>query len=134
MRRGDLGDFLRRSRGDDVPSPRPPFGTKVDDPVRRLDDVEIVLDDQHRVATIHQTVEHVEQQPDILEVQAGGRLVEYVEGAPGVPLGELRGELDALGLSARQGRRALPEVDVTEADVVERLELLPDAGLILEEA
>ena len=44
-----------------------------------LDDVEVVLDDDHGVAGIDQALEHAEQPPDVLEVQAGGRLVEDVE-------------------------------------------------------
>ena len=109
------------------------LGPEVDDPVGRLDDVEIVLDHEHRVAAVDEPVQHVEQHAHVLEVQAGRRLVEDVERAAGVALRELGRELDALRLAAGQRRRALAEVDVAESDVVERLQLLADARLVLEE-
>jgi hypothetical protein len=45
-------------------------------------------------------VQHLEEFPDVLEVQARRRLVEDVEGAARRPLGELARELDALRLAA----------------------------------
>ena len=57
-----------------------------------LDDVEVVLDDDDRVAGIDQPVPHVEQALDVGKVQAGGRLVEDVDGAPGCDAAELPGQ------------------------------------------
>ena len=68
----------------------------------------------------------LQQQVDVGEVQAGGRLVEDVERAAGVALGELERQLDALRLAARQRGRALAEADVAEADVEQRLQLARD--------
>jgi hypothetical protein len=42
-----------------------------------------VLDDDHRVALVDQFVQHFQQLGDVVEVQAGGRLVENVERAAG---------------------------------------------------
>ena len=70
--------------------------------------------------------EHAEQLPDVVEVQAGRRLVEQVERPPGRALGQLLRELDPLRLAAGERRRRLPEADVAEADVLQRLELLAD--------
>ena len=109
------------------------LGPQVDDPVGGLDHVEVVLDDDDRVPLLDQAVQHLEQHAHVLEVEAGGRLVEDVEGAAGVPLGQLGRELDALRLAARERRRALAEVDVAEAHVVQRLELGEDPRLVLEE-
>ena len=133
VRRLDLRDLLRRARRDDRPAARAALRAEVDDPVGGLDHVEVVLDHDHRVAAVDQPVQHLEQQAHVLEVQAGRRLVEDVERAPGVPLGQLGGELHALRLAAGQRRRGLAEVDVAEPDVVQRLELLADARLVLEE-
>jgi hypothetical protein len=58
------------------------FGAEVDDPVGGLDDFEIVLDHDDRVALVDQLVQHFEQLGDVVEMQAGGRLVEDVERAP----------------------------------------------------
>src|SRR5437764_1182780 len=75
-------------------------GAQVDDPVGRLDDVEVVLDHDDGVAQVHQALQHLQQLADVVEVQAGGRLVEDVDGPAGVGPGELGRKLDALGLAA----------------------------------
>ena len=66
-------------------------------------------------------------------MQAGRRLVEDVDGAARRPLLQLGGQLDALGLAARECRGGLTETDVSEADVDERLEVAVDRGDRLEE-
>src|ERR1700674_3042848 len=128
-----IRDVLRCSRRDYVAAAKPAFGTEIDDPVRRLDDVEVVLNDEHRVASVNKPVQHGEEHPHVLEMEAGGRLVKDVEGATGVPLRKFRGEFDSLRLSAGERRRRLAEVDVAESDIEESLQLLSNARLILEE-
>jgi hypothetical protein len=88
-----------------------------------------VLDHHHRVPGIEQLAEAAHQLGDVVEVQAGGRLVEEEErAAPGRrlrrPRGRLRqeaGELQALRLAARQRGHRLPEPQVVESDVDHRL-------------
>ena len=87
MRRLHGRDLLRRALGNDLPSVYTPFRSQIDDPIGSLDDIQVVLDHHHCVAVIAQPVQHVEQLLDIVEVQAGGRLVEDVEGVAGVALG-----------------------------------------------
>jgi peptide chain release factor 3 len=99
------------------------LGAEVDQPVGGLDDVEVVLDDDDGVAVVAQAVQHLEQHLDVLEVQAGGRLVEDVERAAGVALGQFQRQLDALRLAAGQRGGALAELDVAEADVEQGLQL-----------
>ncbi len=74
-----LGDVPRRSLGDDAA----PFvaGTRahVDDPVAGGDDVEIMLDDNHRIAGVDQSVELHDQPLDVGRVQAGSRFVEHIK-------------------------------------------------------
>ena len=48
--------FLRRALGDDAPAAFAALGSQVDDPVGGLDDVEVVLDDDDRVAFVAQRV------------------------------------------------------------------------------
>ena len=43
-----------RSLRDDLAAAVAAFGTKIGDPIRRLDDFEVVLDDDHRVALVDQ--------------------------------------------------------------------------------
>ena len=78
-----LDHVLGRAGGDDLAAAVAAFGAEVDDPVGGLDDVEIVLDDDDRVALVDQLVQHLEQLGDVVEVEAGGRLVEDVERAAG---------------------------------------------------
>ena len=94
------GDLLGRAGGDDAPAAVAAFGAEVDDPVGGLDDVQVVLDDDDRVARISQAMQHVEQQLDVVEVQARRRLIQYVERAAGVALGDLKRQLDTLRLAA----------------------------------
>ena len=112
----DLGDILGRAGRDDAPAAVAAFGAEVDDPVGGLDDVEVVLDDDDGVARVDQLVQHFEELCDVVEVEAGGGLVEDVERAAGGALGEFLGELDALGFAAGERRRLLADVDVAEAD------------------
>ena len=61
------------------------------------------------------------------------RLVEDVERASRRAACKLGRELHALRLAARERRRALPELDIAEADVLDDLELRLDARDVLEE-
>ena len=81
----------------------PALGPQVDDPVGRLDHLDVVLDHQHGIARGHETVQHVQQQLDVGEVQAGGGLVQQVERPAGALLDQLAGELDRAGPRRRRG-------------------------------
>jgi hypothetical protein len=70
----------------------------------------------------------LEELADVVEVEAGGGLVEEIEGAAGLALGELASELHALSFAAGEGGGGLAEVDVAEADVDEGFELLAGGG------
>ena len=59
-------------------------------------------------------------------MQAGGRLVEDVQRPAGARRHSSLGQLDALGLAAGERRRGLAELDVVEADVVQRLQHRPN--------
>ena len=64
---------------DDVPSLGAAFRAQVDDPIGGLDHVEIVLDDYDGVPGLSEAVQDLQQLVDVVEVQAGGRLIEEVE-------------------------------------------------------
>ena len=133
VRAFDGGDLFGRAVGDDLAAAFAAFGAEVDDPVGVADDVEVVLDDDDGVAEVGEAMEDVEELADVVEVEAGGGLVEEVEGAAGLALGELAGELHALGFAAGERGGGLAEVDVAEADVDEGLELGVDGGDVLED-
>ena len=55
---GCAGDLLRGALGDDQAAAGAALRAHVDDPVGGLDDVEVVLDDDHRVALVDQALQH----------------------------------------------------------------------------
>jgi len=63
---------------DDLSSGVAPFRPQIDDVVRRLDDIQVVLDDDHRVPRVREQVEDGEQFRDVVEVEPRRRLVEQV--------------------------------------------------------
>ena len=106
-------DELLGAPCEDELSPTPSsIGANLDDVVRTPQHVEVVLDDDDRISSIHQAAQDAEQDADVLEVQACGGLIEYVDRAPRIALGELRGELDALALPTREGRGGLSQLDI----------------------
>ena len=72
-------DLLRRTYRDDLAAAASAFRPQVDDVVRRLDDVQVVLDHQNRVTRVHQPVQAVEELRDVRQMQPGRRFVEDVE-------------------------------------------------------
>ena len=128
-----LGHLLGGAGGEDGAAASPAFGAEVDDVVGALDDVEVVLDDDDGVALVDQALQHAQQHADVLEMQPGGGLVEDVERTARVALRELGGQLHALALAAGERRGRLPEPEVAEAYVLQRLDFLKDVGHVLEE-
>src|SRR6195256_4895696 len=78
-----LDDVFGRAPGDDFAAAVAAFGAEVDDPVGGFYHFEIVLDDHDGVALRYQLVQHFQQFLDVVEMQAGGRLVQDVERAAG---------------------------------------------------
>ena len=78
---GDLDDVLRAALRDDLAAAVAAFRADVDDPVGGLDDLEVVLDHHHGVALVDELVQHLQQLGHVVEMQAGGGLVEDVERA-----------------------------------------------------
>jgi hypothetical protein len=76
---GASGDFLGCSGGNNLPALVACVGAEVYDPIGGFHDLQVVLDDEHRVAGVHQALEDFEQHADIVKVQAGGRFVEEEE-------------------------------------------------------
>jgi hypothetical protein len=87
-----------------------------------------VLDDDDRVALVDQALQHEQQLADVLEVQAGGRLVEDVDAAAVGPLLELAGQFDPLRLATGQRGRRLPKPDVAKPDVAHGIHAARDRG------
>ena len=119
----DRRDLFRRTGRDQHAAAIAAFGPKVEHPVGGLHHIQVVLDDDNRVARIDQFVEHFQQLLYVLEVQAGGRLVEDVQCTARRAFREFLGEFHALGLAARQRGGLLADLHIAEADLVQRVEL-----------
>ena len=75
----------------------------------------------------HQRVERFEQLADIVEMQAGGRLVEDEhDRSLCVLFGEERCEFHALALAARERRRGLPQFNITETHILQSAQFFDD--------
>lgn len=70
---------LRRSPGDYPAPPIPTIRTKIHDPVRLGDDIEIVLDDNHGVAHVDEAVQNMHESFHVRHVQPHRRFVQDVE-------------------------------------------------------
>ena len=69
------GNRFRRARGHDAPAVALRLGPQVDQPIGALKHIDIVLDDDERIALLHEPLQQGQQQTDVLEMQAGRRLV-----------------------------------------------------------
>ena len=70
-----LHQILRRALKQNCTASNAALGAYINNVIGHLDYVEVVLNDHDGVALVHQFVDDVEQVLDVLEVEAGGRLV-----------------------------------------------------------
>src|SRR5579863_376595 len=118
--------------GDDASTLLSALGTKIDDPIGLFNYIQVVLDDEYRIAKLDEAVEDGEQLAYVVEVQTRGGFVEDVEGAAGLPAGKLTRQLGPLGLTAGQSCGGLAKLNVAESDVNQGLQLLLDRRNIFE--
>src|SRR4051812_16844891 len=79
MRTGRLAyDVPWRSFSDDTAAAVSAFGPEIEDPVSFGHDVEVVLDDDHAVSRIDQSVQDVDKLFHVGHVQSDGRFIEDV--------------------------------------------------------
>src|SRR5579872_7298755 len=124
-------DLLRRALRYDAAASFAALRPEINDPVGLLDDVEVMLDDEHGVTKRHEALKNVEELANIIEVKTRRGLVENVERAASLALRKLAGELDALGFTAGKSRCRLPELDVSEPNLNDGRQFLLDRGDIL---
>ena len=70
-----FGDCSGWALSDDFAAALAPFRAEIDHPIRGGDQVEIVFDDQHRVAGIDQPLDDSDQPPHVRHVQPARRFV-----------------------------------------------------------
>ena len=118
-RRGDLCDLVRTPFGYDPAAVRTRPRPHVDEPVRRPDDVDVVLDDDDRVPPAGHVLEHGDEARRVPRVKADRRLVQDI-GDPGKAGPELGGQPQASGFSSRQGRRPPVHGQIIQAGVAQQ--------------
>src|ERR1700722_13309856 len=133
VRVANRSHLLGGTGGGEATAPFPALRAHVEDVVGVADDVEIVFDDDDGVAEIGEVVKDFEEFADVVEVEAGGGLVEEVEGAAGLAFGKLASKLHALRFAAGQRGSGLAEMDVAEAHVEQSLEFLVDGWDVFED-
>src|SRR6478672_1383901 len=122
----DLCDLLGGPLADNGAASGPGLRTEIDYPIGPLDDVHMVLDDDDGVSGIYQTVENVDENPYVVEVEASCGLVQDIELAtlPFSCLGQLPGNLEPLRLSAGESRGRLTQPEIAEPNLLQ----LPERG------
>ena len=65
---------------------------------------------------------------DVVGVQAGGGLVQDIDGLAGGPAGQFRGQLHPLGLPPGEGGGGLADFEVTQPHGGEGFQLPPELG------
>ena len=99
MRRRTAGDFLGGAGCHDRATLGATLGAEVNNVVRALDYVQIMLDHQQRIALIPQLEKHVQQFGHVVEMQAGRWLVENIKRPSGGFAAQFGCQLDPLGLA-----------------------------------
>ena len=95
-------------------------GTDIDDPVGMANDVELVLDDEQRIAGRLQPVERAQQRLGVGRMQTRGRLVQHIDDAEQIGA-DLRREPQPLQFARRQRRRAAFEREIAEPEIEQHL-------------
>ena len=125
QRIGRVEQPIRRSGVEQAPARRTGARAEVNDPVRRPDDVGVVLDHDDGCPGAHQAVEHGQQPGQVVRMQAGRGFVEDQHLSRQRALAQIARQLDALRLAARQGGRGLAERQVAQADIAQRRQDVP---------
>lgn len=100
--------LLRRAHRHDLPTATAAFRPEINDPVCRLDYVQIVFNNHNGIAPILQFVQDFQQLFDVVEMQASGRLVQDIQGLAGIALGQFAGQLHPLRRAAGRVGGAMP--------------------------
>src|SRR3954468_12728656 len=110
------------------------FRAKVDHPIGRPDQVQVMFYDKHRVTRIHEALECLQEHPNVFEVKPRRRLVKqeqrFSSGALLFPgkLGQMAGQLQTLAFSSRECVDRLSKSKVTKTQFLQELQALQGAA------
>ena len=96
---GILCNLIGCALCDYQPATLPSFRTKIHDPVSALDHIEMVFNDDDRVAVAPESEQYLDELVDIGQSETCGWLIEDVDGVLPRRSAELGCEFDALSLS-----------------------------------
>ena len=116
--RQSLGSSCRHHPAALIASLRP----QIDDPIRALDHLDIMLNHNQALALVDKTMKHSEQSRDVVEVQAGGWFIKDKQRAGSVRFRKVPGQLEALRFSTAQGIDRLTEAKIIETHLCEEAE------------
>src|SRR5678815_3252114 len=116
------GHLLRGTRGHNLATLNTAVRPEINNPVGGLNDVQMVLDNNYRVAKVCQSIEDIEQLFHIIEMQTGRRFIKDIQSLAGGTFAELLGKLDTLSLSAGKRGSRLSQPDIPKANVNQRLQ------------
>src|SRR5208337_3721665 len=119
--------------GDDLAALVAAFRAEIDEPVRGLDDVEIVFDDQKRGARFQELAESGQQLGDIVKMESCGGFIKNVEDAAVFRARKVGGEFEALRFAAGKRGGGLAEAEIAKTNLVEDAKFRDDLGEIHEE-
>lgn len=72
-------DFPNRSGNHDLTPIVTAFGPQVNNMIRRLNDIQVMLDNDDSVSRVHQLFEYLNQMVYIGKMKAGGRLIQNIK-------------------------------------------------------
>ena len=120
------GHFLRGSGDDKLTTSVTGLRADVDDPVGGLDDIEVMLDHDDAVALVDKSLEGLQQDGYVIDVESGGRFVEDEKRPAWLVSRQTCSQLEALGLTATQDIERLAKLQVVESDIGEELQRAAD--------
>ncbi len=82
-----------------------------------------MLDDDHGVAFVYQTLQHEQQLAYVFEMQSRGGLIENVYGLAGRSALQFRGKLHTLRFTSGESRCGLAQTYVPQSDLYERVKV-----------
>src|SRR3989344_2353012 len=88
-----------------------------------------MLDNKNGISLFNKMIEHSEKMLNVFKMKAGGRLIKNIECFSSCAARKLGRQFHPLRLSAGKRNRALPKLDISKPDVIERFKLIIDNRL-----
>ena len=124
------GDVLRCSGADNRAATIAAFGTKINQPVRRLDDIEIVFNHKNSISLIDQARQNDQQATNIFEMKTSRWLVKQVHRVARRTLCKFARQLHTLRFTARQSGCGLTKSNIAETHINQCLHVTGNRWLI----